>query len=324
MKKQTFLATMATGLMLLGFVFLSSSCSKDDDSPAAQDNTLVGVATGAGLSSLVSTVNAAGLTATLQSAGPFTVFAPTNAAFTTAAIPSGTPQSTLQSVLLYHVIDGDVVASAVPTALTGIKSKNAQGDSIYVKRIGSDVFVNGQKVTTANADASNGTAHIIGRVLMPPMGKNVVQLAASITGGVNSFDSLVKAVTVASAGTAAGSPDNIAEILTNIRGATVFAPLNQAFTDLLMQLGVSDINQIPVATLRTVLKHHVVTSRVFSNEVASGNVGMANGTNAVLTVSGGTVTIKGSGVSSATASVVGTDVMSTNAVVHVINKVILP
>jgi uncharacterized surface protein with fasciclin (FAS1) repeats len=312
-----------SGFMLaLGLSMITLGCKDKKDNPPAPDTTLIGVANGAGLSSLTATAEAAGLTATLKGPGPFTVFAPTNAAFTAAAIPAGTPQATLQSVLLYHVLDGKTLAAAVPTTLTAIKSKNATNDSLYVKRIGSDVFVNGTKVTTANAEASNGVAHIIGRVLIPAGGRNIVQLAVATTGAL---DSLVKAVTLASAGTAAGSSDNIAEILSNINGATVFAPTNQAFTDLLAQLSLQRLDQVPVATLRAVLKHHVFAGgRVFSNEVPLGNVGMANGTNATIAASGANLTIKGSGTASATATILATDVMAKNGVVHLISKVILP
>jgi uncharacterized surface protein with fasciclin (FAS1) repeats len=263
------------------------SCKKKED-PQPPANTLVDVATNAGLTRLTSALGTANLVTTLRGTGPFTVFAPTNAAFEAANVASGD----LSTTLLYHVFDGKVLASAVPTSLTAIVSKNPTGDSLYVKRIGSDVFVNGQRVTTANAEASNGVAHIIGRVLIPAQGRNIVQLTIASPG----LDSLEKAVLLASAGTASGSPDNIAEVLSNIRGATVFAPTNQAFADVLQQLTLTRLDQIPVGLLRTVLRHHVFAGgRVFSNEVPTGNVGMANGTNAVIAISGSNVTIKGSG-----------------------------
>jgi uncharacterized surface protein with fasciclin (FAS1) repeats len=322
MKKNQVLRNGAIALAAFVMIGSTNSCKKKNEDPAP--TTLVDVAASAGLTSLVATVEAAGLTNTLRGPGPFTVFGPTNAAFTAAAIPANTPVATLQSVLLYHVFDGKVLASAVPTTLTAIASKNATFDSLYVKRVGSDVFVNGQRVTTANAEASNGVAHVIGRVLIPAGGRNIVQVAVAAT---PALDSLVRAVTLASAGTAAGSADNIAEILSNINGATVFAPTNQAFTDLLAQLSLTNLNQVPVATLRAVLKHHVVAgARVFSNDVAAGNVGMANGTSSTIAISGGNATIKGSGANSATATIVatGTDIMAKNGVVHLINKVILP
>lgn len=311
-------STKAAGYVLaFGMAVIAISCKDKKDDPPPAPNTLVDVATKAGLTSLTGALGTANLVNTLKGAGPFTVFAPTNAAFSAASVSA----ADLSTTLLYHVFDGKVLAAAVPTALTAIASKNATTDSLYVKRVGNDVFVNGAKVATANAEASNGVAHIIGKVLIPAKGKNLVEVAV---GAAPALDSLVKAVTLASAGTAAGSPDNIAQILSTINGATVFAPTNQAFTDLLAQLGVSRIDLIPVATLRAVLKHHVVGgARVFSNDVTSGAVAMANGTSSTIAV-GTTITIKGSGATSATATIVGTDIMAKNGVVHLINKVILP
>jgi uncharacterized surface protein with fasciclin (FAS1) repeats len=316
--KKLFSTKKAGVVLALAVVITATSCKDKKDPDPAPTNTLVDVATRAGLTSLTGALGTANLTNTLKGTGPFTVFAPTNAAFSAATVAA----ADLSTTLLYHVIDGKVLAAAVPTALTAIASKNATTDSLYVKRVGNDVFINGARVTTANAEASNGVAHIIGKVLIPAKGKNLVEVAV---GAAPALDSLVKAVTLASAGTASGSPDNIAQILSTINGATVFAPTNQAFTDLLAQLGLNRLDLVPVATLRAVLRHHVVAgARVFSNDVAAGAVPMANGTSATIAISGTSITIKGSGATSATASIIGTDIMAKNGVVHLINKVILP
>ena len=119
MKKNYFVRNGMMALAALTLIGSATSCKKKDD-PAP--NTLVEVASSAGLTSLVATVEAAGLTNTLRGLGPFTVFGPTNAAFTAAAFPANTPVATLQSVLLYHVFDGKVLAAAVPTTLTAIAS----------------------------------------------------------------------------------------------------------------------------------------------------------------------------------------------------------
>lgn len=293
-----------------------TSCDNDDDMPQTS-STLVDVAAKAGLTSLTSALNTANLSATLRSTGPFTVFAPTNAAFTATTVSS----ADLSSTLLYHVLDGKTLASAVPTSLTAIVSKNPTKDSLYVKRVGSSVYVNGTMVSQGDVMASNGVAHVINKVLIPAMGKNLVEVAVAAK-----FDSLVKAVTRASAG--ASGTDDIASILSNTNALTVFAPTNQAFINLFAtSFPYKSIDAIPVATLRTVLKYHVVAARVFSSDVTNGPVTMVAGGNTTVSgVGGSAITITGAGTvfNNGAATITGTDVMAKNGVIHVIDKVLIP
>lgn len=197
------------GLALaMSAVVVLASCKKDDEPVVPND--IVKVATDNGLTSLVSSVVSAGLTATLQSTGPFTVFAPTNAAFSAlTAAPAD-----LKNTLLYHVLSNTKgMASGIPTTLTGLLSSNAAGDSLYVRKIGSNVFINGVKIDIADVNATNGVAHVIGTVLIPPSGE-IVQTAIAAK-----FDSLAKAVTLASTGV--GSED-LLTALSNTKGLTVF------------------------------------------------------------------------------------------------------
>lgn len=133
---------------------------------------IVAVASGAGqFKTLLAAATAAGLVPTLQSAGPFTVFAPTDAAF--AALPAGTVDTLLKpenrkqlaSVLTYHVVPGKTLS----TALAGkqLSVATVQGATVAIDgRKG--VMVNGAKVISADVAASNGVIHVIDKVLMPP------------------------------------------------------------------------------------------------------------------------------------------------------------
>ncbi len=133
---------------------------------------IVAVASGAGqFKTLLAAATAAGLVPTLQSAGPFTVFAPTDAAF--AALPAGTVDTLLKpenrkqlaSVLTYHVVPGKTLS----TALVGkqLSVATVQGASLAIDgRNG--VTVGGAKVIAADVAASNGVIHVIDKVLMPP------------------------------------------------------------------------------------------------------------------------------------------------------------
>ncbi len=133
---------------------------------------IVAVASGAGqFKTLLAAATAAGLVPTLQSAGPFTVFAPTDAAF--AALPAGTVETLLKpenkkqlaSVLTYHVVAGKTMS----TALAGkqLSVTTVQGASLAIDgRNG--VTVGGAKVIAADVAASNGVIHVIDKVLLPP------------------------------------------------------------------------------------------------------------------------------------------------------------
>lgn len=311
-----------TATLFIGTVI---SCKKKKEDPPAS-NTVVDVVVNNGYSTLATLVTNAGLIPTLNGTGPFTVFAPSNAAFTGVTAPTGTA---LSNLLLYHVIAGQgLTAAQVITLSNGnlIKVTMANGDSVFVKAGAPGVFVNGIQVTTPNLTGTNGIVHGIGRILLPP-GGNIVQTAQSVTGGPAALDSLVKAVVRVSTG--ATGMDDIATVLSTVNALTVFAPTNQAFADLFADatFPFRQINDIPVATLRTVLRHHVVAARAFSNDLANGNVGMFNGTNATVAgVGGASITIDGSGTvfNNVPATIVGTNIMARNGVVHVINKVLIP
>ena len=121
---------------------------------------------------LVAAVQAADLEATLRGAGPFTVFAPTDAAF--AALPAGTVESLLKpenkdklvAILTYHVLPAEVMSSAI--GMQTLEPATVEGATVKVVGSAEGVMVNGAKVVTADVDASNGVIHVIDKVIMPP------------------------------------------------------------------------------------------------------------------------------------------------------------
>jgi uncharacterized surface protein with fasciclin (FAS1) repeats len=137
--------------------------------PEAQKN-IVQTAVAAGeFKTLVSLVKKAGLAKTLSGKGPFTVFAPTDAAF--AKVPKPTLNALakdkvqLKAVLLYHVAAGKVAAAKV----VKLKSaKTLEGRSVRIRVTGGKVFVGGARVVTPDVMASNGVIHVIDQVLLPP------------------------------------------------------------------------------------------------------------------------------------------------------------
>ncbi|WP_411276946.1 fasciclin domain-containing protein [Gaiella sp.] len=134
---------------------------------------IVGTAVAAGqFKTLASLLTSAGLVKTLQGKGPFTVFAPTDAAF--AKVPKATlaklgkNKALLKSVLLYHVVKGNVPASKVVT-LDGKSVKTVNGAAVKISVRGGKVYLNGSTlVTKTDIKASNGTIHVINKVLLPP------------------------------------------------------------------------------------------------------------------------------------------------------------
>ena len=141
-------------------------------SARAADKDIVDTAVGAGqFNTLAAALTAAGLVETLKGAGPFTVFAPTDAAF--AKLPAGTVDNLLKpenkdqltAVLTYHVVPGAVMAADV---VKMTEAKTVNGAMITVKVDGDTVMINDAKVITADIKASNGVIHVIDTVLLPP------------------------------------------------------------------------------------------------------------------------------------------------------------
>lgn len=137
-------------------------------SAASAAGTIVEVAASNGsFNTLVAAVKAAGLADTLSGPGPFTVFAPTDAAF--AKLPPGTVDALLKDVpklkaiLTYHVVAGKVMAKDVKTGMV----KTVNGQSLNVVANASGVTVDGAKVTATDVAASNGVIHVIDTVVLP-------------------------------------------------------------------------------------------------------------------------------------------------------------
>ena len=304
------------GLVMAGTVLVS--CNDDDDNQidAPANQTIASIVTSTpAFSTLSQAVTKAGLGATLNGNGEFTVFAPNNAAFEASGITSATLASLTaeqtKDILLYHTLASKVASSAVPAG-PNAEVTTAQGDAVYVTKDARGVFVNGWKVNQADIMASNGIIHSIERVLMPASG-NLVETAQ----GNENLSYLVAAVVRASQGNT-----NVANVLASTQGLTVFAPTNQAF----INAGFPTIASIQAAdpeVLTSILTYHVVAARAFSSDLTNNQtLGTVQGGTLLVNI-GNQVTIKGRANASASA-VVAPNVLATNGVVHVIDQVLLP
>jgi uncharacterized surface protein with fasciclin (FAS1) repeats len=311
MKKLSFLFILLTGLVLI------SSCKKDDETTT--EKTIVELAQETPeLSLLVEAVIAADLVGTLSGEGPFTVFAPTNAAFEAALSALGVElsdlsQAQIAGLLLYHTLSGRVTSSDLSDTYVSTLSPGGPGlsnTSLQIQVTGGVKFNGNASPVTVDIIASNGIIHIIDAVMLP---KNVVELALANP----NFTSLVAALT------RADLTADFVDILSGEGPFTVFAPTNAAFTALLSDLGLSNLADVPVETLEEVLKYHVVAgANVRSAALSNGQV--------VTTFQGDDFTINlGSGASITTSSggsanIVLTDVQGTNGVIHVVDAVLVP
>lgn len=150
----------------------ASDTSSPDTTVAAEELDIVDTAVAAGdFTTLATAIEAADLTETLKGEGPYTVFAPTDAAFD--ALPAGTlddlladPEA-LASVLTYHVVEGEVLAADV-VGLDGQEVETVNGESVTITVDGDTVLVNDATVTATDIQASNGVIHVIDTVLIPP------------------------------------------------------------------------------------------------------------------------------------------------------------
>jgi uncharacterized surface protein with fasciclin (FAS1) repeats len=154
----------------------------------AQD--IVATAIGAGqFKTLVAAVQAAGLVSNLQAEGPFTVFAPTDAAF--AALPSGTVEGLLKdpkalgNILLYHVLSGAVKAESVKD---GMSVKTLQGSPVTFSVKDGKPMINDANIVATDVMASNGVIHVIDKVLLPPAAPAAATPAAATNGFTNLKD----------------------------------------------------------------------------------------------------------------------------------------
>ena len=160
MKRRHFLAVGAVALTL-------SACTTMTKEP-----DIVDIAAGnSDFSTLVAAVSAAGLVDTLKGDGPFTVFAPTNAAF--AALPAGTVDTLLLpenkdqlvAILTYHVVPGKVMSTDLSDDM---EAATVQGSSVTID-LDNGVMVENATVTTADIETSNGVIHVIDTVILPSM-----------------------------------------------------------------------------------------------------------------------------------------------------------
>jgi uncharacterized surface protein with fasciclin (FAS1) repeats len=290
--------------LTLMYSLMSSSCSKSDDNNDQNITTIV--SNNPNFSLLALAINRAGLTSTINSSNNITVFAPDNEAFAAAGITESAinslPVETLAAILKYHVVGSSINSTAVPTSAA---VATLEGKNLYASNNANGVFVNGIRVKQADVAASNGIIHVISKVMMPP-----TQTIAEIASSNPDFSLLLAAVVRAGLATAVSSEGNY----------TVFAPTNAAFNAAGFN-SAADINNADQELISTVVKYHVLTTTVFASDLTNGNVNSLQG-GALQISTAPSVKIASS--SNPASNIVAADIIATNGVIHVINRVLLP
>lgn len=255
---------------------------------------------------LLAAVEAAGLTQALEGKGPFTVFAPTDEAF--SKLPKGTVASLLEpanrakltAILTYHVVPRSVPSKEV------VKLKWAetlQGQRLQVTVSEGSVKVSGAGVVRTDIECSNGLIHVVDEVLLPST-DDLVKTASK----AGSFTTLLTAARAA----------GLAATLADGGPFTVFAPTDEAFAKLPKGTVESLLEPANKEKLAAILKFHVVAGRVYSDAtVKLGKADTLLGKPVQIEVREGKATVNG-------AALVATDIEALNGVVHVIDTVLLP
>ena len=237
---------------------------------------------------IVSAIDAAGLTETLQGEGPFTVFAPTDDAFDMLeALPEG---DALVNVLRYHVLEG--VSGPLDLKDGGVV-KTVEGSPVVFEFGEDEATINGIAITETNVVARNGVVHIIDAVMTPPT-EDIVGAATSA--GLTTLATLI-------------AQQGLTETLQGEGPFTVFAPSEEAFAGLEM---------VPEGdALTDVLRYHVIGELKGSGDLESGELETAADKALTVDIEDG-VTLNGE------SEVTMANIVATNGVIHVIDGVLIP
>jgi len=268
--------------------------------------TIVDIAVADGrFETLVAAVVAADLAETLSSEGPFTVFAPTDDAFD--KLPDGTIEALLDDIpalteiLLYHVVDGEVLAEDVVELQF---AETLLEKDIEIRVVDGSVFLNDAEVIITDVMADNGVIHVIDTVLLPPESVGTIVDIAVEDGR---FTTLVTALVEA----------DLVDTLSEKGRFTVFAPTDEAFAQLPAGTIEALLEDIPALT--DILLYHVVDGRVLAEDVIL--------LEEVETLLGEKITIRieeDGRVFLNDAEVIITDIIADNGIIHVIDAVLLP
>jgi uncharacterized surface protein with fasciclin (FAS1) repeats len=298
---------------LLLIVFIAgtfTTCDKEEETVVVGDNLDTIINANADLSLFKAALVKTKLTTFTQGPGPFTIYAPSNVAFNAMGVNSEADlnlidSSLLATILTNHLHAGLRTSYEIPVGPNGTIS-TLGGFTVYASKTPANVaYINGGKLLQIDIKASNGTMHIIEKVLLPPLTTTLGNLAL-----IPNAKLFLQAINKAGA---------TSSFATN--PATVFAPTNAAMVAAgYDSTSIANASAATITLLGNIVKYHVINSRIFSNDFKDGNLKTAQGTNIV--ISAGGTKIKGTSNPSAY-NIIIKNVVSSTGVIHQIDGLLL-
>ncbi len=296
-------------LSLLSLVALGvNACNTSPKAPiSSEQKTIVQTAIKAGqFKTLVAALKHTGLDATMNSDGPFTVFAPSDEAF--SKLPAGTLESLLKpenknlltSILTYHVVSGKVPAKE---AMKLQSAGTVNGQRLNISLNDKTLSIGKANVVKADIYCSNGVIHVIDTVMIPSS-DSIINTAIK-AGSFNTLAAALKA-------------GNLIEALEGKGPFTVFAPTDEAFNKLPKETLTSLLQPENISQLQAILKYHVVSGRIYSPDALKlKEANTLHGSSIKVHVKNGAAMVNES-------KLIKTDIDASNGVIHVIDTVLIP
>ena len=300
---------------LLGASLFFTACEKSN--PPETRNLLEIAGTRTELSTFLTAIELAGLTAMLDGNGSFTVFAPTNTAFAAYLAANGyaqlqdVPLASLKQLLQYHMVIGALKTGGATTGYIASLATFGASTSVlklYLENTGALLINNNASVITADLTGTNGVIHVVNKVITLP--KVVEHLQNDIT-----LSAFIVALT---------RPDlsiDYFATLTEPGPFTVFAPDNAAFAALLIELGLDNLNDIPEAQLNSILQYHIVANTNLSAEQLEDTLEVTTLGGKKITINAGNKLTDQQG---RQGNLITLDIQAANGVVHSLDRVLRP
>ena len=306
-------------------IFSLQSCSNDDEVYDMEEQTISAkIISSMNYTYLAYALQKTNLSSVLNGTDKYTLMAPSNMAFRAFLMNNGfntideVPENLLKQVLLNHVLKNELEYRDIETGYyktVALSEASLVPLSIYINQVNMRVTLNGEaRITQGNVRASNGIIHAVNRVIPLP---SIVTFAKADQELTNLLIALTRSdLTV-----------DFASILSTNVGTspapfTVFAPTDQAFMDLLIELGAQSLSDIDEPTLKSTLSYHVIgETNALSTDLTD---------NLQLNTLGGPITANVSGGATLTdgnnrvSKIIAADIQASNGVIHLIDKVILP